>query len=131
MKRLLAGPLFVALASGMVGCATSGNEVSTTATRRFDPESVTVSVGETVTWTNDEAEAHTVTAYQDELPDGAGYWASGGATSEEEARDRIADGLLAPDDAFEASFSEPGTYEYFCIPHESEGMTGRVVVEDR
>jgi len=29
---------------------------------------------------------------------------------------------------FEYTFEKPGTYDYYCIPHKSVGMVGRIVV---
>jgi plastocyanin len=29
---------------------------------------------------------------------------------------------------FKVTFAVPGTYRYVCLPHESHGMTGTVVV---
>lgn len=98
--------------------------------RRFEPQRLTVTVGEEVTWTNESAESHTVTAYEDELPSGADYFASGGASSEVQARDELGQGLLGEGETFEITFDRPGTYSYFCIPHEDVGMLGTIVVEE-
>ncbi len=96
----------------------------------FEPQVLTVSVNESVTFVSESSDAHTVTAYEDELPDGASYFASGGFESEDEARDDIAGGLLSSGESFEVKFDTEGTYHYFCVPHESSGMTGRIVVEE-
>jgi plastocyanin/glucose/arabinose dehydrogenase len=74
----------------------------------FDPTSVTVTTGTTVTWTNTGSVAHTVT------------W-----------NDRSVDsGLFEANETFSYTFSQAGTYGYFCIPHGSpgSGMAGTVVV---
>lgn len=98
--------------------------------QRFEPEETTVSVGDEVTWTNDSGESHTVTAYSDDLPEGADYFASGGASSEDSARAALADGLLTEGETFTFTFDEPGKYRYFCVPHEGQGMVGTIVVEE-
>ncbi|WP_241997224.1 plastocyanin/azurin family copper-binding protein [Halorubrum sp. SD626R] len=36
---------------------------------------------------------------------------------------------MAPSENYEHTFEEPGTYEYFCIPHEGSGMVGTVRVK--
>lgn len=95
----------------------------------FSPARITVSAGAEVTWVNDSGQAHTVTAYEDSLPEGAPYFASGGAPSEEAARADLSAGLIRPGETFSVTFEVPGTYRYFCIPHEGQGMTGTVVVE--
>jgi plastocyanin len=89
---------------------------------RYLPETVTVRVGETVTWRNTSDVVHTVTADPAKaarassvaLPDGAGAFDSGD---------------LSPGEAFSHTFRTPGTYRYFCIPHELAGMVGTVIVE--
>jgi plastocyanin len=97
--------------------------------QRYDPATITIEPGETITWVNESDEAHTVTAFGDEIPEGAPYFASGGASNEEEARDSLSEGLIQSGDTFEVTFEQPGTYEYYCIPHESSGMKGTIVVE--
>ena len=97
--------------------------------QRFQPEELSAAAGTTVSFTNDTAEPHTVTAYGDGLPDGSDYFSSGGAESEDAARDSVANELIEPGDTYEVTFDEPGRYRYFCIPHEEAGMKGTVVVE--
>lgn len=99
----------------------------------FVPERFAASVDEPVVWYNDGSRAHTVTAYEQGIPDGAAFFASGGYESEPAARDGWYSGeggSIPPGESFTDSFSQPGRYEYFCVPHESRGMTGVVVVED-
>jgi plastocyanin len=96
----------------------------------FEPQEFHAAVGETVTFENSSGAPHTVTAYDDGIPEGGEYFASGGFDSEEAARDDVAAGLIEPDGTYEVTFDEPGTYEYFCIPHEGSGMTGEIVVEE-
>ena len=96
--------------------------------QRFTPAELRVSVGTTVTFVNDSAEAHTVTAYDDGIPEGADYFASGGFESEDEARDDLAGALVGQDATYAVTFGATGTYEFFCIPHEGRGMRGTIVV---
>ncbi|MBA2311955.1 MAG: copper-binding protein [Actinobacteria bacterium] len=98
--------------------------------RRFEPGMLTISAGETVSFASESEEAHSVTAYEDGLPESASYFASGGFETEGEARDDVAGGLLSQGQSFEVKFDVPGTYRYFCLPHEDQGMTGRIVVEE-
>ncbi|WP_053948063.1 cupredoxin domain-containing protein [Halolamina sediminis] len=100
----------------------------------FDPPTVTVAVGEEVVWENTGTRDHTVTAYEASLPDGAEFFATGGYESEDAARQAWSNGTqgaLSNGDQFTHTFEIPGEYDYFCIPHESGGMVGRVIVEDR
>jgi plastocyanin len=96
---------------------------------KFEPETVTISTGDTVQWRNDGNVAHIVTAYESELPNGADYFASGGFRSEQAARKNLSDGLVDPGEQFEHTFDTAGVCQYYCIPHESAGMTGSVQVE--
>jgi plastocyanin len=95
----------------------------------FEPKTATIETGETVTWTNKSDIEHTVTAYEEEIPDEAAYFASGGFESERVARNRISEGLIAPGENYKHTFDQPGTYGYFCIPHEGSGMVGTVRVK--
>ncbi|HEX2107747.1 MAG TPA: plastocyanin/azurin family copper-binding protein [Rubrobacteraceae bacterium] len=74
----------------------------------FDPASITVEPGTTVTWVQSGNNPHTTTSYD-------GLWDSG----------MIEGGSGG---TFSFTFEEPGTYDYFCIPHESMGMIGSVTV---
>ena len=98
-------------------------------TQAFDPTTFNAQAGSTITFTNDSDQAHTVTALEDELPEGAEYFASGDFSSESDARDDVGGGLIEPGESFEVTLSQPGTYGYVCLPHESQGMTGTIIVE--
>lgn len=98
--------------------------------RMFDPRTITVQTGETVMWVNDAGDAHTVTAYGDSLPDDAPYFSSGGFPNEAAARDELSEGLISNGGSYQVTFDKSGTYQYFCIPHEADGMKGTVVVEE-
>ena len=77
----------------------------------FRPADITVSVGDTVTWTNGEDVGHDVTK-----EDGPGEdFSSGEAGGMREA------------DTFEHTFEQAGTIDYVCTVH--SGMTGTVTVE--
>lgn len=121
------------LAVGIAGCMSSGpaseRTVEMAGGLAFDPETVTVAVGGTVEWTNASDVEHTVTAYEERIPEDAEYFASGGFESEEAARSNLSEGLLSPGETYEHTFERAGTYEYYCIPHEGSGMVGTVRVE--
>ncbi len=72
----------------------------------FDPGELTVTVGTTVTWTNDGSTTHTITADD-------GTWDSG----------RVSQG-----DTFSRVFDQPGTFTYHCAIHTS--MTGTIIVTE-
>ena len=122
-----------ALAAGVAGCiggqSSTGRTVDMTDDFGFDPETVTVETGTTVTWTNASDVGHTVTAYGDGIPADAAYFASGDFESERAARNRVNEGIVTPDEEYKHTFEASGTYEYYCVPHESSGMVGTVQVE--
>ena len=96
----------------------------------FVPDTFEVAVGETVTWENVGSVGHSVTAYEDEIPDDAKYFASGDHDSESAARDAYPDeGDIPGGETYEHTFDTAGEYQYFCIPHEQAGMTGTVTVQ--
>jgi plastocyanin len=90
---------------------------------RFQPTSLTVPRGATVSWQNAGQTTHTVTADPSKainkanavLPTGAEAWDSGS---------------VAGGQSFSRTFDVPGMYRYFCVPHESIGMVATVIVND-
>jgi plastocyanin len=70
----------------------------------FDPQSVTVKVGATVRWTNQDSARHTITS-------DAGDWDS----------DSLSQGQ-----SYSHTFTQEGTFTYHCTVHPT--MTGTVVV---
>jgi plastocyanin len=76
----------------------------------YQPSPLTVPKGSTVTWTSADDITHTVTS---------------GAPGKKDGR---FDGQLAgKGTAYRHTFTEPGTYSYFCGRHQS--MTGEIVVK--
>lgn len=94
----------------------------------FDPDDVTVAPGTTVVWETVGEVGHSVTAYDDEIPEEAEYFASGGFDSESSARSAWPDGEVAAGETYQHTFEGTGSYEYFCIPHEGVGMVASLEV---
>lgn len=133
------GALFVSLMAA--GCSDDGgsdeddNTIDMTDDLTFEPDELTINVSDTVVWENVGESGHTVTAYEEEIPDDAEYFASGEFDSEEAARDAYSPGDTDSGDipggeSYEYIFETPGTYEYFCIPHENAGMVGTIDVQE-
>jgi len=116
---------------GMVGG--SGDADVEMVKNAYVPETFEATVGEPVVWVNNGSRGHTVTAYEDALAEGAAYWASGRFESEAAAREGFweagGEGTVRSGETWSYTFETPGTYTYFCVPHEGAGMVGRVVVE--
>jgi plastocyanin len=70
----------------------------------FNPNPISISVGDTVRWTNNDPVDHTTTS--------SGNWNSGS---------------LASGASFSEVFESPGTFNYFCSIHPS--MVATVVVD--
>ncbi|MBX5489848.1 MAG: cupredoxin domain-containing protein [Chloroflexi bacterium] len=68
------------------------------------PDTLTVSVGSTVRFVNDDPEIHTATQ-------------TGGFDS----------GLIFPGESWQYTFTAPGEYQYVCLPHPF--MVGTIVVQ--
>lgn len=99
----------------------------------FRPVEVAATVGEPVVWKNTSSRGHTVTAYDDGIPKGGAYFATGGYESEATAREAWrtgGDGTIDGGQTYEHTFEMSGTFSYFCLPHESGGMVGKVVVDE-
>ena len=126
----------IAIAGILAGCTDdsggngeAGNVIDMNDDLKFVPDSFEVAVGETVTWKNVGSVEHSVTAYEDDIPEDAAYFASGGFDSESAARDAYPDGSIAGDETYEHTFDTAGEYQYFCIPHEQAGMVGTLTVQ--
>ncbi len=99
----------------------------------FEPLLVEINVGETITWKNTGSRAHTVTAYEDSIPDEASFFATGDFENEDQARHawhHEEGGNLYGGETWRYTFEVPGMYSYFCVPHEPRGMVGQVEVTD-
>lgn len=70
----------------------------------FQPQTVTISAGESITWTNNGQSPHTAT--------GNGFNS----------------GNLNPGQSYSHTFSAAGTFAYHCIYHQSQGMVGTIIV---
>jgi plastocyanin len=121
----------LALASFLlISCSASeGNRVTLDGGFRFEPEETVVEAGTTVTFVNESSTAHTVTADESSLPPGVAYFGSGGFASESAARENMKQAFIQPGETYRVTLERPGTYRYVCIPHESTGMRGSIVVE--
>ena len=73
---------------------------------RFEPTTLTVTAGTTVTWVNRGANWHSIAAY-----DGA-----------------FTSSKLGPGESFAHTFAAPGTWDYICKHHGLQGMLGTIVV---
>ena len=96
----------------------------------FDPDEITIAPGDTVVWENVGQIGHTVTAYEDEIPEEAEFFASGDAEDESSARAAYPPGgNVAGGESYQHTFPVEGEYGYFCIPHEGVGMIATLTVE--
>lgn len=95
----------------------------------FDPDALTIAPGDTVTWVNVGGVGHSVTAYEDGIPEDAEFFASGDFGSESAARSGYPQrGDVAGGEEYSYTFEVEGDYEYFCIPHETVGMVAEISV---
>jgi plastocyanin len=74
------------------------------------PYEITVSVGQSVTWSNDDSAAHTVSS----------------GTVDAGVTGVFDSGLFMSGSTFEYTFEKAGKYDYFCMVH--PWMTGKVIV---
>jgi plastocyanin len=136
MKRRAYLATVVGASAALAGCSRSSADeeydVGMSA-MDFRPQEVETTVGEPVVWKNTSSRGHTVTAYEGGIPGDAAFFASGGYDTESAAREAWrtgGDGTIWGGQTYEHAFEVPGTYSYFCIPHESSKMVGTVVVRE-
>jgi plastocyanin len=84
----------------------------------FRPETLEVDAGTTVTWTNEDATAHTVTS-------GTVDQGGGGVTKQPDGRFDSKE--LPGGEGFTFTFDRPGTYPYYCALHPAT-MQGQITV---
>lgn len=107
-----AGPLLAESEAVVIGM---------TNTLKFVPEKLSIPAGATVEWRNTSDLVHTVTADPSKaarpehvaLPEGVAPFDSGN---------------MEVGGRYRYTFTVPGTYRYFCIPHEGAGMVGTLIV---
>ena len=91
----------------------AGNPTVTVRTFAFQPDPLVVPAGTTITFLNEDAIDHTVTA-----------------GTREDPTPEVFDGELPEQGAtFKLTLDEPGTYDYFCEIHPGPGMTATITVE--
>lgn len=88
----------------------------------YEPAKVTVKVGEPVEWVNTGKNVHSVTLVPSDAQNPKDV-------SEPKGAPTFDSGFMAPGGKFTYTFTVPGTYHYFCVPHEKAGMVGMVVVK--
>lgn len=102
MMLLFAGSMPVAAANDQPSAANAEVKIDNFS---FGPETLTVTAGTTVTWTNRDDIPHTVV--------------SNDGVFKSKVRDT--------DEKFSYTFTKAGTYPYFCSVHPK--MTGKIVVQ--
>lgn len=117
ITRVLAAVGILALTMMFAACGGTSSQTTTTSAAgatgtqvvmkniAFDPATVTIKVGDTVTWTNEDSVTHTVVGDNNEFQSGD----------------------LAQGDTFSFTFDQAGTYPYHCSIHPS--MKGTVAVQ--
>jgi plastocyanin len=110
MRAVVPSVLVAAFAVLGAGCGSSADagpvattQVTMAKSYRFDPKTIEVDAGATVTWTNDDNFTHTVHV------------------------DGMEDHKVEPGDRVSISFPSTGTFHYVCTLHRRD-MEGEVIV---
>lgn len=116
--------LALVLVTAGLAAPTGPSVVEMTPTMTFQPEEISVMVGEVVVWRNTAREPHAVNTVPEncrsqegkewiKVPDGAMPFFSG---------------EIEPGEEFRVRFEVPGAYQYLCTFHEHASMRGTIVV---
>jgi plastocyanin len=82
---------------------------------RFSPANITISAGDSVTWSWEGSNSHSAT--QGTTPDAS------------EDASRLFDSGIRSSGTFVYRFTAPGAVPYFCRPHFAAGMKGTITVQ--
>ena len=88
----------------------------------YTPAKVAIKVGETVRWVNGGETVHSVSTSAANAQNPRDTSMPKGATA-------FDSGFIPPGGDYSYTFTVPGTYRYFCLPHEKAGMVGMIVVK--
>lgn len=81
----------------------------------FNPASLTIKLGDTVVWINDDDTKHKI-SFEDKLP--------GAPTREHVHKFNVGD-------KFHFKFTSVGKFKYVCTSHEGQDMVGVIIVEEK
>lgn len=87
---------------------------------KFVPDKLTIKPGDTVQWVNNKLAPHNAVFDANGVPSGDKELAS------KMSHTKL---LYAPGESYETTFTELGTYSYYCQPHRGAGMVGKITVE--
>ena len=90
----------------------------------FQPSRLVINVGDTVRWENNGSSVHHATSNEAMAIKKVDASTPGGAPP-------FDSGFLPPGEQFKHTFTIAGTYKYVCLPHETAGMVGEIVVRDK
>lgn len=96
----------------VAGCSSDSTTGSGGQTPKFTPQDAQIVVGDTIRWVAVSGD-HSVTS---------------GTGSADPNVGQLFDQNLAQGNSFTRVFNSVGVFDYFCRPHESQGMTGTVTV---
>ena len=86
----------------------------------FEPATITVEQGDTVTWENNKMAPHNVVFDANNVPGGK-------SVADELTHSQL---TFSPGESYGSKFDvEPGEYTYYCAPHRGAGMVGKVIVK--
>lgn len=107
----------IAAFSLLAGSVLAAEHAVSIAGKAFDPATITVAPGDTVTWTVTASigEAHSVTSGKQGESNAGSVFDSG------------VDALQNDGQTYQRTFDQAGTFDYYCIVHPAE-MTGQVIV---
>lgn len=119
---LSAGFLAAIAIAGFPASASDQSIAASSATDTWNPNSVTIQVGENVTWSTDRVGFHNVCVLK---PGASGDTCT--AANQEFRNGAVSQSWSGYTNSH--TFTAPGTYQFFCEAHKSLGMTGTITVQ--
>jgi plastocyanin len=116
-------------ASSAAGDTATVKMIGSSSGYSFQPSMVRIKVGQSVKFVTVSGGPHNITFDPQDIPDGAAP-----ALDQDMPRQQAKlTGPLVPnpDDSYVITFkgAKPGAYKFYCLPHQSLGMQGTIIVE--
>src|SRR5579862_1476203 len=126
---LAAHPAPTTSLGGAAGDTVTVKMIGSSSGYSFQPSTVQIKVGQSIKFVTVSGGPHNVTFDPQDIPDGAAPTLDQDMPRQQA---KLTGPLVTnPDDSYTITFkgAKPGAYKFYCLPHQSLGMQGTIIVE--